>query len=280
MSGSGSLHSWNLETPEERSVSDWSCLEESVQEEDVAESPLAPRDQEQKYGQIEETKQEDVKEAIDGNQEEEELEESNNCEDEGKEEEEKKASDEIGVSSEEDGNKTEVEELKENDKEKENQIIEEDRSCEVMKELQQPQQRGDQEEKERTEVSPPHQNTAQEQQEQDTRLKPADLQSRVTDEPPQKMSDEAEKRPTLPVPKVMSAAAHVQSHAHSRGVQVNSRTKEPAENRTSVLLWSREEVQTPANKSKEKNSEEEEELPLIKVSELKKRFEAEKDCWE
>lgn len=276
MSGSGSLHSWNLETPEERSVSDWSCLEESVQEEDVAKSPLAPRDQEQKYGQIEETKQEDVKEAIDGNQEEEELEESNNCEDEGKEEEEeeKKASDEIGVNSEEDGNKTEVEELKENDKEKENQIIEEDRSCEVMKERQQPQQRGDQEEKERTEVSPPHQNTAQEQQEQDTSLKPADLQSRVTDEPPQKMSDEAEKRPTLPVPKVVSAAAHFQSHAHSQGFQVNSRTKEPAENRTSELLWSREEVQTPANKSKEKNSEEEEELPLIKVSELKKRFEA------
>lgn len=273
MSGSGSLHSWNLETPEERSVSDWSCLEESVQEDDVAESPLAQLDQEQKYGQIEETKQEDVKEAIDGNQEEEELEESNNCEDVGREEEEKKASDETGVSSEEGGNKTEVEELKENDKEKENQIIEEDRSCEVMKELQQPQQRGDQEEKERAEVSPPHQNTAQEQQEQDTSLKPADLQS-FTDEPPQKVSDEEEKRPTLPAPKVLSAAAHFQSQAHSWGFQVNSRAKELAENRTSVLLWSREEVQTPTNKLKEKNSEEEEELRLIKVSELKKRFEA------
>lgn len=275
MSGSGSLHSWNLETPEEKSASDWSHLEESVREDDAAESPAAsPEKQEQKCGQMEETKQENVKEAIDGNEEEEEIEDSNNCEEEGKGEEERRASDEIGVSSGEDGNKPEEEELKENGKEKENQITEEDSSCEMMKEAQEaPQQRGDQEEKDKTEVSPPHQNTAK-QQEQDAGLKPADLQSRVTDEPRHKVSDEAEKRPPLPAPKVLSAVARLHSQADSQAFQVKSKTKEPAENRTSELLQSREKVQTPANKSEQKSSEEEEEPPLIKVSELKKRFEA------
>lgn len=278
MSGSGSLHSWNLETPEEKSASDWSHLEESVREEDVVESPEAsPETQEQKCGQMEDTKQENVKEAIDGNQEEEEIKDSNNCEEEeeeGKGEEERRASDEIGVSSGDDGNKPEVEELKENGEEKENQITE-DRSCELMKEAQEaPQQRGDQEEKEKTEVSSPHQNPAKQQQEQDAGLKAADLQSPVTDEPPQKVSDEAEKRPPLPAPKVLSAVARLQSQADSQAFHVKSKTKEPAENRTSELLQSREKVQTPANKSKQKSSEEEEEPPLIKVSELKKRFEA------
>ncbi|TWW58673.1 DENN domain-containing protein 1C [Takifugu flavidus] len=269
MSGSGSLHSWNLETPEEKSASDWSHLEESVREEDAAESPAAsPEKQGQKCGQMEETKQESVKEVIDGNQEEEEIEDSNNGEEEGKGEEERRASDEIGVSSGEDGNKPEVEELKENGKEKENQITEEDSSCEMMKEAQEaPQQRGEREEKEKTEVSPPHQNTAKQRQEQDAGLETADLQSRVTDEPPQKVSDEAEKRPPLPAPKVLSAVARLQS-------QADSQAKEAAENRTSELLQSREKVQTPANKLKQKSSEEEEEPPLIKVSELKKRFEA------
>lgn len=266
-----------METPEEKSASDWSHLEESVREEDAAESPAAsPENREQKCGQMEETEQENVKESIDGNQEEEEIKDSNNCEEEGgKGEEEKRASDEIGVSSGEDGNKPEVEELKENGEEKENQITEEDRNCEMMKEAQEaPEQRGDQEEKEKTEVSPPHQNAAKQQQEQDAGLKPADLQSRVTDEPPQKVSDEAEKRPPLPAPKVLSAVARLQSQADSQAFQVKSKTKEPAENRTSELLQSREKVQTPANKSKQKSSEEEEEPPLIKVSELKKRFEA------
>ncbi|XP_011617982.2 DENN domain-containing protein 1B isoform X2 [Takifugu rubripes] len=269
MSGSGSLHSWNLETPEEKSASDWSHLEESVREEDAAESPAAsPEKQGQKCGQMEETKQESVKEVIDGNQEEEEIEDSNNGEEEGKGEEERRASDEIGVSSGEDGNKPEVEELKENGKEKENQITEEDSSCEMMKEAQEaPQQRGEREEKEKTEVSPPHQNTAKQRQEQDAGLETADLQSRVTDEPPQKVSDEAEKRPPLPAPKVLSAVTRLQS-------QADSQAKEAAENRTSELLQSSEKVQTPANKSKQKSSEEEEEPPLIKVSELKKRFEA------
>lgn len=273
MSGSGSLHSWNLETPEEKSASDWSHLEESVREEDAAKSPVAsPDKEEQKCGQMEETKQENVKEAIDGNQEVEEIEDSKNCEEEGKGEEERRASDEIGGSSGEDGNKPEVEELKENGKEKENQITEEASSCEMMKEAQEAPQQRDQEEKDKTEVSPPHQDTAkqQQEQEQDAGLKPADLQSRVTDEPPQKVSDEAEKRPPLPAPKVLSAAARIRSQADSQAFQVKSKTKEPAENRTE----SREKVQTPANKSKQKSSEEEDEPPLIKVSELKKRFEA------
>lgn len=275
MSGSGSLHSWNLETPEEKSASDGSHLEESVREDDKAESPAAsPEKQEQKCGQMEETKQENVTEVIDGNQENEEIEDSSNCEEEGKGEEERRASDVIGVSSGEDGNKPEVEELKENGEEKENQITEEDSSCEMMTEAQEaPEQRGEREEKDKTELSPPHQNTAKQQQEQDTGLKPEDLQSHVADEPPQKVSDEGEKRPPLPAPKVLSAVACLQSQADSLAFQVKSKMKEPAENRTSELLQSRENVQTPANKSKQKSSEEEE-PPLIKVAELKKRFEA------
>lgn len=238
------------------------------------ESPAASLEKhEQECGQMEETKQEDMKEVIDGNQEEEEIEECKNCEEEGKGEEERRASDEIGVSSGEDANKPEVEDLKENSKEKENQITKEDRSCEMIKELQEPpQQRGEQEEKEKTEVSPPHQNTGK-QKEQDAGLKHADLQSHATDESSLKVSDEAEKRPPLPAPKVLSAVACFQSQADSQGFRGKSKPKEPAENRTSELLQSRENVQTPANKSK-KSAEEEEESPLIKVSELKKRFEA------
>lgn len=277
MSGSGSLHSWNLEAPEEKSDSDWLHLEKSVREEDGAESlPASLEKQEQKSERIEDTKLGDVKEVTDGNQEEEEIEESNNSEEEGKGEEEKeRASRETRLSSEEDGNKPEVEETSiGNSEDKENWIMEENRSIQMMKDLQEePQQRDQEQEKEKTEVGPPHQNTAEDKQEPEVVLQPADSQSHANEEPPQKLSDEAEKRLSSPAPKVSSAVARFQSQVHSQGFQVNTSAKEPAENRTSELLQSREKVQTPANKSK-KSSDEEEEPPMIKVSELKKRFEA------
>lgn len=275
MGGSGSLHSWNLEAPEEKSASDWLHLEESVREEDGAESPSPSLEkQKQESERTEETKLEDVKEEIDGNQEEEEIEESNNSEEEGKGEEERKRAS-YETSSEEDGNKPEVEEqLIGNSEDKENRITEEDRSNQMTKDLQEEPQEGDQEEeKEKTEVGPSHQNTAEEQREQQVDLQPADSQRYVSEEPPQLPSDEAEKKPPPSAPKVLSAVAHFQSQVHSQAFQVNSRTKEPAENQTSELLRSREKVQTTANKSN-KSSDEEEEAPLIKVSELKKRFEA------
>lgn len=247
-----------------------------MREEDGEESLSASLEQqEQKSERIEETKLEDVKEAIDGNREAEDVEESNNSEKERKGEEEKKrASHETRVSSEQGGNKPEVEEeLIGNSEDKENQIIKEDRSNQTIKDLQEElQQRGDQEEeKEKKEVGPPRPNTAEEKQEQEVDLQPEDSQSHANEEPPQKPSEEAAKTPSSPAPKVLSALARFQ--VHSQGFQVNTRTKELAENRTSERLRSREKVQTPANKS-EKSSDEEEELPLFKVSELKKRFEA------
>ncbi|KAF3844090.1 hypothetical protein F7725_016138 [Dissostichus mawsoni] len=71
ISGSGSLHSWNVETMEEQSDltedSDWLCLDTSVPEEDRTESPLAVCD----IGQQKGGEQEEVKVAINGNKEEE-----------------------------------------------------------------------------------------------------------------------------------------------------------------------------------------------------------------
>lgn len=279
MSGSGSLHSWNLETPEDKSVSDWLHLEESQREDDGAESlPELLETQEQESGQAEETKEEDVKEATDGNREEEDTEESNNCEEKkgkGEEDTRSHAGHERRPSSEEGGNKPEVkEELTENRDDREHQIKEEDRSSETIKDLEEPQQRGEPEEEEKTEVSPANQSTAEEQREQDADLTPADSQSRVNDAPPQKAAEEAEKRPMPPAPKVLSVVARFQCPGHSRSFHEKASPKEPAQNPTTELLWSREKVQTPSSKMKEKSSEEEEEVPLIKVSQLKKRFES------
>lgn len=277
MSGSGSLHSWDLEAPGEKSVSDWLHLEKSVREEDGAECLSASLEkQEQESEWIEETKLEDVKEVRDGNKEEKELEESNNSEELGKGEEEKRASHDMTVSSEEDGNKPEVEEeLIGNGEDQENKIMEEERSNQMIKDLQEEPQTGDQEKKkEKTEVGPPHQNTGEEQQEQEVDVQPADSKSHANEEPSQEPSEEAEETPAPPAPKVLSAVARFQSQVHNQDFQVNTRTKEPTDNRTCELLRSREKVQTPANKSEKKSSDEEDEPLLIKVSELKKRFEA------
>ncbi|KAG8015204.1 DENN domain-containing protein 1C, partial [Nibea albiflora] len=77
ISGSGSLHSWNLETTEELSDltedSDWLCLDTSVPEEEATESPLTAcemGEQESMQREVKQ-KQEDVNVTINGNQEEE-----------------------------------------------------------------------------------------------------------------------------------------------------------------------------------------------------------------
>lgn len=76
-------------------------------------------------------------------------------------------------------------------------------------------------------------------------------------------------------PKVLSAVAHFQSQAHSQGLPVKTRAKELA---GSNVLWSREKAQqSDSNKadSDDRSVERDEEvLSVIKVSELKKRFEA------
>lgn len=76
-------------------------------------------------------------------------------------------------------------------------------------------------------------------------------------------------------PKVLSAVARFQSQAHSQGLPLKTRAKELA---GSNVFWSREKAQlSDSNKAdSDVRSEErdEEVLPVIKVSELKKRFEA------
>lgn len=76
-------------------------------------------------------------------------------------------------------------------------------------------------------------------------------------------------------PKVLSAVARFQSQAHSQGLPAKTRAKELA---GSNVFWSREKAQlSDSNKadSDDRSEERDEEvLPVIKVSELKKRFEA------
>lgn len=76
-------------------------------------------------------------------------------------------------------------------------------------------------------------------------------------------------------PKVLSAVARFQSQAHGQGLPVKTRAKELA---GSNVFWSREKAQvSDSNKadSDDRSEERDEEvLPVIKVSELKKRFEA------
>lgn len=76
-------------------------------------------------------------------------------------------------------------------------------------------------------------------------------------------------------PKVLSAVARFQSQAHGQGLPVKTRAKELA---GSNAFWSREKAQlSDLNKadSDDRSEERDEEvLPVIKVSELKKRFEA------
>lgn len=94
--------------------------------------------------------------------------------------------------------------------------------------------------------------------------------------------EERDMRHSPPTPKVLSAVARFQSQAQSPGFQVRSRAKELAEpSRSSNMLRSRENAQIhlpcdPKKAEENNHSEghEDEDLPSIKVSELKKRFEA------
>lgn len=125
-------------------------------------------------------------------------------------------------------------------------------------------------------------NTVQEQQAQnDVQYTgpPAD-QEKTKLEPAKE--DEPEVRQTLSPPKVLSAVAHFQSRVHNQGFQVKSWAKDPAESKRACNMFqSREKAQThlscQPNKSEENHCSEGQEVedpPSIKVSELKKRFEA------
>ncbi|XP_070846705.1 DENN domain-containing protein 1B [Chaetodon trifascialis] len=316
ISGSGSLHSWNLETTEELSDvtedSDWPCLDTSVPEEEGTESLLAACEMGEQESRLREVrqKQEEVKVAINGNQEEE-IDNRNKFEEVTAKAERKRDNEDKRVRLGEEplkdtAVKQEDEQLKEKGEDEPNQDVEVVKGQETRKEIyemvkdvtREEEGRENEEEKGKeetgslnklTKLNPHHASTVEEQQGQEDSLKPTASpgpQSLIVDPEPAagqgETSEEAEKneeqevtQPTSP-PKVRSAAQRFQ------GFQVKSRAKELAEPRRPYdKLQSREKAQThppwDSNTSKENScseGHEEEDLPSIKVSELKKRFEA------
>ncbi|XP_070683938.1 DENN domain-containing protein 1B isoform X2 [Pempheris klunzingeri] len=302
ISGSGSLHSWNLETTEELSDltedSDWLCLDTSAPEKEGTESRLAvceTGEQEYRQREVSET-QEEVKVAINGNKEE--TEDNNNFKEVKLEEERKKDGQETRDSLGEDpvketAEKQEDEGLKEKTEDEQNQTEEvvEGQETETH-EMQRGVTREEGKEKQEEEgqevtgslhklikLNPHHPNTEEQQQGQKDNLKPtapAAPQSLLSDpEPPAGQ----EKRKEEAVKKVLSAVARFQSR--SQGYQVKPRTTELAEpGGPCDVFQSRDNAQTQlpcdSNISDDNCSErnEEESPSPIKVSELKKRFEA------
>ncbi|KAI3352915.1 hypothetical protein L3Q82_019489, partial [Scortum barcoo] len=319
ISGSGSLHSWNLETTEELSDltedSDWLCPDTSVPEEGTECLPAACKMGEQENAQEVREKQEEVKVSINGNQEEE-MDGKNNFREVKLEEERKIDGQEKTVSSggdpvKETAGMQENESLKEEREDEQSQELSEEfveggemekganerQKGETTEEEGQEDEGGkDREEtgssNQLTKLSPHHPNSVQEGQEDNLKLatsprpqglivdpEPAAGQEKGSGEAVKK--EEQERRQSPAPPKVLSAVARFQSQTNSQGFQVKSWTKELAEPRRPFNMFqSRENVAHPPCDSKtseeNKNSEghEEEDKPVIKVSELKKRFEA------
>ncbi|XP_035032468.1 DENN domain-containing protein 1B isoform X2 [Hippoglossus stenolepis] len=317
ISGSGSLHSWNLETTEELSDvtgdSDWPNLDIGVPEDEESESLLARCEKvENNSGQREDgEKQEEVKVVINGNpggekentytfkevkfeekrkKEGEEMRESlgeepvkDKREDEGlteKREDERNRSDEVTEGHRETdqiqkGIATEERNENQDDKEKEvtrslNTLIKLNlHDCNTVEEQQGQQERANPE----STASPGPQSLAADPQ------RPAG-QNKSCEEAVNKSERELRQIPSTP--KVLSAVERFQSQGSSQSFQVRSSTKGSDEpGRPGNVLWSKENTQThhvlPRHSSEENDCPEvhkEEDSPLIKVSELKKRFEA------
>ncbi|XP_073327949.1 DENN domain-containing protein 1B isoform X2 [Pagrus major] len=297
ISGSGSLHSWNLETTEELSDvtedSDWLCLDTSVPEEgkeNLGEQQSGLREVREK--------REEVNAVLNGNQEEE-IDNRNIFKEVKAEEESQKEGQDKTVSLGEDPEKQVDEVLEEKREDLQNEsvgVVEgketEEGNDEMLKGVTKEDEGGEnQEEKDEevtgclnklTKLNPQHPNAAEEQQGQEDKsviVEPPAAQEKRR-EAVQK--EEREIRQTPSPPKVLSAAARFKSQGHSQGFQVKSRAKELAEPGTPCNMFrSRADPQTQplrdTNVSEENNrsgGHEEDDLPLIKVSELKKRFEA------
>ncbi|XP_033961559.1 DENN domain-containing protein 1B isoform X4 [Pseudochaenichthys georgianus] len=296
ISGSGSLHSWNVETMEEQSDltedSDSLCLDTSVPEEDRTESPLAVCD----IGQQKGGQQEEVKVAINGNKEEE-IDGGGNFKEVKLEEETKEVGQEKRVSLGEEqligiGDNREDEGLneeRESEQRQRDEVAEGQELEEVTNEMQKGEAKGEegkeQEKDDLNKLNRHHPNAAEEQQELGDNLEPTSgLQSLIVDpEPPEgpvRSREEAgekqeqDTKQTPSSPEVVSAETRVQSQVKTR-IQERSEPERPCN-----TVWSRETTQThppcDSNISEKKNASKtgEDKLPLIKVSELKKRFEA------
>lgn len=267
--------------------SDSLCLDTSVPEEDRTESPLAVCD----IGQQKGGQQEEVKVAINGNKEEE-IDGGGNFKEVKLEEETKEVGQEKRVSLGEEqligiGDNLEDEGLKEereSEQRQSDEVAEGQELEEVTNEMQKGEAKGEegkeQEKDDLNKLNRHHPNAAEEQQELEDNQEPTSgLQSLIVDpkppEGPVRSREEAgEKQEQDTSPEVVSTETRVQS-------QVKARIPERSEpERPCNTVWSRETTQThppcDSHISEKKNASKngEDKPPLIKVSELKKRFEA------
>ncbi|XP_055365216.1 DENN domain-containing protein 1B isoform X2 [Betta splendens] len=293
---SGSLHSWNLETTEELSDLeedfDGLCLDNSLPEEEGTESLVAV---------CEMTEQEEGQREHRGNQEEVEIErheiqaqetdERNFTEIKSEEEEEYEDKEQRRGSLEEQVAEIEMqeaglEEMKENDK---NQIEEAAKDEELEINEMHKELTGAEEEKDNNMVPENISHSEEHEQEDTPSPESTDTPEVAADTEPsaEKKSEELIKikeqnvRQTPTPPKVRSAVAFLQSQGSLQGFQVNSRTRavvEPGKPCNTQWSWGN----TPTHSSQALNIAEEnnhsdvqeENRPPVKVSELKKKFEA------
>ncbi|XP_038127740.1 DENN domain-containing protein 1B isoform X2 [Cyprinodon tularosa] len=305
ISGSGSLHSWNLETTEELSDqiedTEWHCLNTSLAEEEGAECPLVATDVDEHEARQKEDrgKEKEANGELNGKQE---INDINNFEEIKVEEEESKEKQEnmarvdessgeeiteglqderiedsrkddeiqsklVALVQEEEGGKKDVQE---NETKEEAKEIQEGKNI-VSKETNSkcinrndPLSHSVEELQNEAVVPPSPSNNA-------ANPKHSASHEENIDKTPKK---EDGMRLTSPPPKVHSAVARFQAQQCSQqGFQRRTISKNSVE----VPLRCREKVQTLYDVNTNKNieaPEEEEERPLVKVSELKKRFEA------
>ncbi|XP_030289317.1 DENN domain-containing protein 1B isoform X2 [Sparus aurata] len=307
ISGSGSLHSWNLETTEEQSDvtedSDWLCQDTSVQEEEGAENlgeqESGPTEVREKQVEVtSEQSEQEVNAVLNGNQEEE-IDDRSIFEEVKAEEESKKDGQDKIVSLGEDPERQVDGELKEKREDEQNEsagVVEgketEEGKNEMTKGVTREDEGGEKQEEKGEEVTgcsnklttlnPQQPNTAEEQQGREDKsdiVEPPAAQEKRREAV---QIEERELRQTPPPPKVLSAVARFQSQGHSQGLQLKSRAKEATEPGTPFnTCRSRVDPQSQplcdTNMSEENNrsgGHEEDDLPPVKVSELKKRFEA------
>ncbi|KAF7652292.1 hypothetical protein LDENG_00098680 [Lucifuga dentata] len=320
--GSGSLHSWNLETTEEVSDlvedPDWLCLDVSVPEEEGSESLLLvckTEEQERGHNELREKQENVAVVVINESKGEELLSDRNNYEEVELEEEKKKADDEKKVSFGEDAmiervEKQENEELEENKEGERNQNEEKEMkraTCEMQNALVRKDEGKESQEKEKDMAWSLNRNkytNAVNEVEEHGQDDTSELKTTASPGPPNIIADpeytasvDQERRDEETVgkemqeigqtsctpPKVLSAVARFQSQASSQSFQMKSWTKSSGEpGRPCSIFRIRENSQTnPPNDSNpptcvnvHSEATEEEDPPPIKVSELKKRFEA------
>ncbi|KAM9314712.1 DENN domain-containing protein 1B isoform 2-T2 [Pholidichthys leucotaenia] len=294
MSGSGSLHSWNLETAEEISDltedADWLGPDTGVPEEEGTGSPQEePEVEEREMEQSDDGEtQQELNVAINGNQEDE-LDDTNNLKGAKIEEMRKEEYQEIGLSLGEDAMNKMAEK-------------QEDGQLKQKWEEEQKQSEGGAVDEKETQVEKseeknmnPHQpNSAAQQKEQgktDIPVSTAHLTLSTDPKPPGQekttetsvIKEEQETKPSPPHPKVLSAMARFQLQTSpTQGLQVKSRIKPFAEPVKPCSVFQNRESAHPSppsgsDLSDAKNCSDEPEvpdLPSVKVSELKKRFEA------